>query len=148
MSDLNTVQIKGNNMSSNKSRVFGWLLTGLVGLFMIGASGIPKFVDWPGKNEMMGNLGIPLTLIPTIGVIEIAVTVIYLIPRLSFLGAILITGYLGGAVMTHLRVGEPWFFPIIIGVLAWIGLALRQPVISRLAMGTPKQSGQSQVKSS
>ncbi len=146
MSDLNTDQIKGNNMSSNKSRVFGWVLTGLVGLFMIGASGIPKFVDWPGKNEMMGNLGIPLTLLPTIGVIEIAVTVIYLIPRLSFLGAILLTGYLGGAMMTHLRIGEPWFFPIIIGVVAWIGLALRQLVILRLAMGTIQQAGKSQAE--
>ena len=133
-------------MSSNNSRIVGWILTGTVGMFMIGASGIPKFFDWPGKNEMMGNLGIPLTLLPTIGVIEIAVTVVYLIPRLSFLGAILLTGYLGGAMMTHLRVGEPWFFPIIIGVVAWIGLALRQLVILRLAMGTTQQAGKSQAE--
>lgn len=133
-------------MSSNKSRIVGWILTGIVGMFMIGASGIPKFFDWPGKNEMMGNLGIPLTLLPTIGVIEIAVTVVYLIPRLSFLGAILITGYLGGAVMTHLRIGEPWFFPMIVGVVAWVGLTLRQPIILRLAMGTTQQAGKSQAE--
>lgn len=133
-------------MSSHKSRIVGWILTGLVGLFMIGASGIPKFIDWPGKNEMMGHMGIPLTLLPTIGVIEMAVTVIYLIPRLSFLGAILITGYLGGAVMTHLRIGELWFFPIIVGVVTWVGLALRQPVILRLAMGTTQQAGKNQAQ--
>lgn len=116
-------------------RIIGRVLTGLVGLFMIGASGLPKFFDWPGKNEMMAKLELPLSLIPTIGVIEIAVTVIYLIPRTAFLGAILITAYLGGAILTHLRVGDHWFFPIIIGVLAWLGLALRQPLIFRLAFG-------------
>lgn len=122
-------------MTSKTSRIIGWILTGLVGLFMIGGSGIPKFIDWPGKAEMMDHLGISLALLPTLGVLEIAVTVLYLIPRTSFLGAILLTGYLGGAVMTHLRIGDPWFFPLIIGVVAWIGLALRQPVVVRLALG-------------
>src|SRR5262245_53206134 len=116
-------------MSPKAQRITGWILTGLVGLFVIGVSGVPKFFDFPGKNEMMDKMGIPLSLLPAIGVVEIAVTVIYLIPRTSFLGAILLTGYLGGAVFTHLRIGEPWFFPIIVGVLAWLGLALRQPII-------------------
>lgn len=120
-------------MPSKAQRITGWALTGLVGLFMIGASGVPKFFDFPGKNEMMDKLGIPLPLLPTLAVLEIAVTVIYLIPRTAFLGAILMTGYLGGAVFTHLRVGDPWYFPIIIGVLAWLGLALRQPTILALA---------------
>jgi hypothetical protein len=119
-------------MSSKALLITGWVLTGLVGLFMIGASGIPKFFDFPGKNEMMEHLGIPLSLVPTLAVLEIAVTVIYLIPRTSFLGAILMTGYLGGAVFTHLRVGDPWYFPIIIGVVAWLGLALRQLAIFSL----------------
>lgn len=119
-------------MSSKALLITGWVLTGLVGLFMICVSGIPKFFDFPGKNEMMEHLGIPLSLVPTLAVLEIAVTVIYLLPRTSFLGAILMTGYLGGAVFTHLRVGDPWYFPIIIGVLAWLGLALRQPTIFSL----------------
>lgn len=131
-------------MSTKTQRITGWVLTGLVGLFLIGASGIPKFFDWPGKNEMMQHLEIPLSLLPTIGVLEIAVAVIYLIPRTSFLGAILITGYLGGAVLTHMRVGDPWFFPIIVGVLAWVGLALRQPVIAKLALGTRDTASQQQ----
>ena len=120
-------------MSPKAQRIMGWVLTGLVGLFMIGVSGIPKFFDFPGKNEMMETMGIPLTLLPAIAVIEIAVSVIYLIPRTSFLGAILLTGYLGGAVFTHLRIGEPWYFPITVGVLAWCGLALRQPLVFTLA---------------
>ena len=60
---------------------------------------------------------------------------VYLIPQCSFLGAILITGYLGGAVVTDLRVGESFIAPIIIGVLVWVGLALRRPEIWRLALG-------------
>jgi hypothetical protein len=120
-------------MSSKAQRITGWVLTALVGLFLIGASGVPKFLDFPGKNEMMDKMGIPLSLLPAIGVLEIAVTVIYLIPRTAFLGAILLTGYLGGAIFTHLRIGEPWYFPVIIGVLAWLGLALRQPLIFALA---------------
>jgi uncharacterized membrane protein YphA (DoxX/SURF4 family) len=119
-------------MSPKAKRITGWVLTALVGLFMIGASGAPKFFDFPGKNEMMDKLGIPLSLLPTIAVLEITVTILYLIPRTSFLGAILLTGYLGGATFTHLRVGEPWFFPVVIGVLAWLGLALRQPTIFSL----------------
>jgi hypothetical protein len=71
----------------------------------------------------------------TIGVIEISVAVLYLIPRTAFLGAILTTGYLGGAVWTHLRVGDTWFFPIVVAVLMWLGLALRRPVIFRLLFG-------------
>jgi len=119
-------------MSPKAQRITGWILTGLVGLFMIGASGVPKFFDFPGKDEMMDKMGIPLSLLPAIAVLEIAVTVVYLIPRTSFLGAILLTGYLGGAVLTHLRIGEPWYFPIIVGALAWLGLALRQPMIFHL----------------
>ena len=123
-------------MSLKAQRITGWILTALVGIFMLGLSGIPKFIDWPGKDEMMSKMGLPLTLLPTIGVIEIAVAILYLIPRTSFLGAILMTGYLGGAVFTHMRVGDPWFFPIIIGVIAWLGLALRQPAIFRLLLGS------------
>lgn len=124
-------------MPSKARRITGRVLTGLVGLFLIGASGIPKFIDWPGKKEMFDHLGISAPLSPTLGVIEIAVTILFLIPRTSFVGAILVTGYLGGAVWTHLRVGDPWFFPIIIGVVVWVALGLRYPAIFTLASGKP-----------
>ena len=125
-------------MPTKTQRIIGWTLTVLVGLFLIGASGIPKFLDIskiPDMSDMMAKLQIPLNLLKTLGVIEISVAVLYLIPRTAFLGAILTTGYLGGAVWTHLRVGEPWFFPIIVAVLMWLGLALRRPVIFRLLLG-------------
>jgi hypothetical protein len=124
-----------HNMSTKTQRIIGWVLTGLVGLFLIVASGVPKFIDFPGKQEMFGRLGISADLSPVLGVIEIAVAILFLIPRTSFIGAILVTGYLGGAVWTHLRVGDPWFFPIIIGVLTWVALGLRQTAIFTLALG-------------
>ena len=125
-------------MPTKTQRIIGWTLTVLVGLFLIGASGVPKFLDVskiPDMANMLAKLQIPLNLLKTLGVIEISVAVLYLIPRTAFLGAILTTAYLGGAVWTHLRVGEPWFFPIIVAVLMWLGLALRRPVIFRLLLG-------------
>jgi hypothetical protein len=125
-------------MPTKTKRIIGWVLTVLVGLFLIGASGVPKFLDIskiPDMADMMTKLQIPLKLLKILGVIEISVAALYLIPRTAFLGAILTTGYLGGAVWTHLRVGEPWFFPIIVAVLMWVGLALRRPVIFRLLLG-------------
>ncbi|MBA3935971.1 MAG: DoxX family protein [Planctomycetes bacterium] len=122
-------------MTAKTQRMAGWILTGLVGLFLIAGSGIPKFLDWPGKTAMMTHLGLPLELVPAIGALEIAVTLLYLIPRTAFLGAILLTGYLGGALFTHLRIGDPWFFPLIVGVLAWAGLALRRPLVFQLVLG-------------
>jgi hypothetical protein len=127
-------------MPTKAQQITGWVLTGLVGIFLIVASGIPKFIDFPGKTEMFNKLGITAELSPILGVIEIAVTILFLIPRTSFVGAILVTGYLGGAVWAHLRIGDPWFFPIIIGVIMWIALGLRRPTIFALALGKGNQS--------
>ncbi len=128
-------------MSPKAQRITGWVLTVLVGLFMIGLSAVGKFTDFPDKEVMFKKIGIPMELSQTLGVIEVAATLLFLIPRTSFLGAILVTGYLGGAVWTHLRVGDPWYFPIIIGVVMWVALGLRKPAIFSLALGnSPSQS--------
>ena len=125
-------------MPTKTKRIIGWTLTVLVGLFLIGVSGVTKFLDIskiPDMANMMAKLQIPLNLLTTLGIIEVSVAVLYLIPRTAFLGAILTTAHLGGALWTHLRVGDTWYFPIIIGVLMWVGLALRRPVIFRLLLG-------------
>ena len=124
-------------MPTRTQRISGWVLTGLFGLFMIVGSGYGKFFDFPDKAEMMSKLQIPTSLLPTLGVIEITFAVLFLIPRTAFLGAILTTAYLGGALWTHLRVDDVWFPPIIIGVIMWVALGLRQPAIFRLALGRP-----------
>lgn len=128
-------------MPSKAKNICGWVMSGLLGLFMIVGSGSGKFFDFPGKAEMMEKLQIPTPLLPTIGVIEITAVVLFLIPRTSFLGAILTTSYLGGALWTHLRVGDTWFFPVILGVLMWVALGLRQPAIFKLAMGRSSDAG-------
>ncbi|MFO0942289.1 MAG: DoxX family protein [Pirellulales bacterium] len=122
-------------MSSRAKSITGWVLTVLLGLFLIVASGVPKFLDWEGKAEMFDKLGIRPETSSVLGVIEIAVTLLFLIPKTSFVGAILVTGYLGGAVWAHLRIGEPWFFPVIIGVILWTALGLRYPTVFQLALG-------------
>lgn len=129
---------------SKTKSIIGWILTSLVGLFLLGVSGLPKFsfVDWPGKQEMMEpmmeHLGISMNLLPTLGVIEVAIAILCLLPRTAFLGTILATGLLGGAVFTHLRVGDSLFetlFSVILGVMLWTGLALRDPILFSLACG-------------
>jgi hypothetical protein len=86
---------------------------------------------------MMTKLKIPTSLLPTLGILEITVAFLFLIPRTALLGAILTTGYLGSALWTYLRVGDIWFFPIIIGVVMRPALGLRRPAIFKLALGQP-----------
>ena len=113
----------------------GWILTGLIALFLIGASGVPKFIDFPGKTEMFDKLGITLELSRYLGIVEIAIAILFVIPRTGFLGAILLTGYLGGATWAHLRISDPFWFPIVLGVAIWIALGLRQVEIFALVFG-------------
>jgi uncharacterized membrane protein YphA (DoxX/SURF4 family) len=123
-------------MSEKIQRIVGWVLSGLLAAFLIFGSAIVKFTDFPGKEEMFTKLGLGNDTAKAIGVLEIIVTVLFLIPRTAFLGAILLTGYLGGAIFAHVRIGEPnYIMPIVMGVLVWVALALRQPVIWKLAIG-------------
>ena len=127
-------------MPSKAQRITGWVVSVLVSLFLMGPSAVGKFVEWEGKAEMFEKMGVTSELVFKIGVLEIALALLFLIPRTSFLAAILLTGYLGGAVMTHLRIGEPLYFPIILGVVMWIGLGLRRPEIFALAVGKPPRT--------
>lgn len=120
---------------SNKSRLIGWILSGIIAAFLIGPSAIGKFVEWDGKAKMFEQLGYSSKLIIKIGVLEIILAILFLIPRTGFIAAILLTGYLGGATATHVRVGDPFFMPIIIGIVMWIALGLRRPEVFALAKG-------------
>ena len=114
--------------SSTKGVWVGRVLSGLVVLFLI-PDGIIKFVKPAPVVEAFAHLGLPLTLANGLGILLLICTAIYVFPRTSVLGAILLTGYLGGAVATHLRVGDPLFshilFPTYLGVTLWLGLYLR-----------------------
>ena len=83
------------------------------------------------------QLGLPLNIAPMIGILLLICTLIYVIPRTSVLGAILLTGYLGGAIAIHLRAGSgafPIVFAATFGVLVWISLVLREPRLFRLIL--------------
>jgi DoxX-like family len=85
--------------------------------------------------EAFVRLGFPLSLSVELGIIELVCLAAYMIPRTSILGAILLTGYLGGAVAAHLRVRDPLFdtvFPILIAVLVWGGVYLLDPRVRAL----------------
>jgi hypothetical protein len=112
----------------------GRIVSGLVAVFLLLDGGMklakPAFVV-----EATVRLGYPESTIVPIGVVLIVCTVLYLIPRTAVLGAILLTAYLGGAVATQVRAGEPVFsivFAIVFGVLVWLGLYLRNPTLRLL----------------
>ncbi len=123
-------------MDKAKSKLAGWVLSMLLAAFLIGASASGKFREWEGKAEMFQKMGFTEELMTKIGVLEVVITLMFLIPRTAFIAAILLTGYLGGATVTHLRVHEPIFMPIIIGIVVWVALGLRNPAIWSLAMGS------------
>ena len=118
-------------METIRGRSFwiGWVLSGLVIAFLL-MDATMKLLALPVVLETSGPLGFPgASMARGLGIVLLICTVLYLVPRTAVLGAILITGYLGGAVATHVRVGSPLFshilFGVYVGVLMWLGLYLR-----------------------
>ena len=115
----------------------GTIMTGIAILFLL-VDSIGKLIPLAPVVEGSLQLGYPESTIRVIGIILLICVTAYAVPRTSVLGAILLTGYLGGAVATHLRVGSPplthTLFPIYVGVLIWGGLMLRE---DRLKMLVP-----------
>ena len=112
----------------------GRIISGLPALFLL-VDGAMKLVKPAPVVEATVRLGYPESTIVPIGVVLVICTILYLIPKTSVLGAILLTAYLGGAVATHVRAGEPLFsivFAIVFGVLLWLGLYLRNPTLRLL----------------
>ena len=113
----------------------GRIFSTLAVLFLLMDAGV-KFTKIPAVVETFAQLGYPLQLAPTLGVIIILCVISYLIPQTSILGAVLLTGYLGGAISTHLRVGNPLFshvlFPVYLALFIWGGLYLREPRLRAL----------------
>ena len=114
----------------------GRVMTGLVTVFMLGASIAPKFLGMPIADETMQQLGWPPGYVLTIGVIEFVCLALYLYPRTNVLGAVLFTALLGGAMATHIRAGSPLFshtlFGVYLGLFMWGGLWLRDPAVRQL----------------
>jgi hypothetical protein len=114
----------------------GRALTALFALFMLGASIAPKLLGMPVAAETIEALGWSRDHVLMIGLLELAFTVLYLVPRTAVLGAVLMTALLGGAMATHIRVGSPLFshvlFSIYLALFMWGGLWLRSPALRSL----------------
>src|SRR4051812_6635776 len=110
---------------SKKALWTGRVLSALPILLLL-FSGVMKLAKPPAVVEGFAHFGLPEKLILTIGLLEIVCTLIYAIPRTSVLGAILLTGYLGGATATNVRVGDPsGIITVLLGIMIWGGLYLR-----------------------
>ena len=115
---------------SKSARVLGRILSGLVIVFLL-LDGAIKLVPWPVVTETMDKMGYGSSenFARSLGIITIVCTVLYSIPPTSILGAILLTGYLGGAMASHVRIGSPLFthtlFGLYLGLMVWGGLWLR-----------------------
>jgi hypothetical protein len=107
----------------------GWTMTALVALFLLGASVAPKLTGASVAVDSLVTLGWPPRYLLLIGFVELACVVFYVVPRTSLLGAVLMTGLLGGAMASHLRADSPLFshtlFSIYLGLFVWTALFLR-----------------------
>jgi len=123
-------------VSSNKRRWAGVAMSALAVIFLLFDS-VAKIVKIPPVIETMRELGYPDGTARPIGVVLLACTVLYLVPRTAVLGAVLLTAFLGGAIATHVRVQDPLFshtlFPVYFAVFVWGGLYLRDPRVRALA---------------
>ncbi|MGE3805969.1 MAG: DoxX family protein [Gemmataceae bacterium] len=111
---------------SKKALWTGWILSILpAGLLLF--SGVMKFIQPEGMDKELARMGWDIEQMAMLGSVELACTVLYLFPQTAVLGAILLTGYMGGAIATHVRIGDPIFMHIGIGVAIWLGVYLREP---------------------
>ncbi len=127
------------NTSSKKMKITGWVLS-ILAILLLLADGFAKLVKPEPVVQATLQLGYPESTITTIGILVIICAIIYAIPRSAFLGAILLTGFLGGAIATHFRINNPLFshtlFPVYILLFIWLGLYLRSASLRKLLLNS------------
>ncbi len=109
---------------SRAARITGWVLC-ILPMPLLLFSAAMKFMKPPDVVKGFEHLGWPVHLALPLGVVELLCVVLFLVPRTAVLGAILLTGYMGGAIAAHVRIGEPFFIQAGIGIVAWLGLFMR-----------------------
>jgi hypothetical protein len=116
------------------SRALVW--TGRVVSFLAALPFVPsaamKLIRHPEVIRGMAHLQLPESMAVPLGILELSCVLVYAVPQAAVLGAILLTGYIGGAMLTHLRIGEPIFAHVVLGLLVWLGLFLREPRLRAL----------------
>ena len=123
---------------STAARWTGWILTGLVVVFFT-IDGTLKLLEHEEAMRATQQIGFPAQVVSGLGLTTLAIVALYLYPRTAVLGAILMTGLLGGAVAAHLRIGSPLFthvlFGVYVGVVAWLALFLRNLRLRDVLLG-------------
>ena len=124
-------------MAAGRGTVWAGRVVSAIPALILATAGVFKIAGGvTHADELARNwthFGYPVTQLIPIGLVELGCAVVYAVPRTSALGAILVTGYLGGAIATHVRLGEPvWIAPLFLAVLAWLGLFLRDPRLRAL----------------
>jgi DoxX-like family len=128
--------MEGTMEAHSKKTVWtGRILGGLVAAFLVFDAALKLALVGP-VIEATQRLGYPVETARPLGVVLLLSTLLSLLPRTQIVGALLVTAYLGGATATHVRVGDPFWFPIVMGVLLWTALALRTPPL-RALLSTP-----------
>lgn len=121
--------------ASKRDYVIGWIMTGIITLFLL-VDGAIKLIPLDVVISTSVELGIPTSLARTLGILTLVCTILYAVPRTSVLGAILLTGYIGGAIYVHVRAGSPLFshtlFGVYLSLLIWGGLWFRDPRVRAL----------------
>jgi hypothetical protein len=116
-------------------RIAAYVLTTIVALFLTFDT-VLKVLQLGPAVKATTDLGYPTATVLPIGIVELVCLALYLVPQTSVLGAILLTGYLGGAIATHVRAGSPMFshtlFPLYVALMLWGGLYLREPRLAEL----------------
>jgi len=109
----------------------GWVISVLASL-LFAFSAVLKLKGGPELAQGMAHLGLPDSMVIPLAILEISCVVIYLIPVTSVLGAILLAGYIGGAICTHWRSGDPFYIQILLGLCVWVGIYLREDRLKAL----------------
>ena len=121
-------------MQNKKLFWVGVGITVLVGIFF-GFNVLVKLFPetfYPQIVEQMANIGLPASILTPIAILEALCVITYVIPATSVLGAVLFTGYLGGAILTHFRVGQPVYLQVTLALIIWLGVYLREPRLHAL----------------
>jgi DoxX-like family len=129
--------MKTTHTSSRKMKITGWVLS-ILAILLLLVDGFAKLLKPEPVVQATLQLGYPESTITTIGILVIICAIIYAIPRSAFLGAILLTGFLGGAIATHFRINNPLFshtlFPVYVLLFIWLGLYLRSASLRKLLL--------------
>ena len=123
---------ENNSPAVSKGAFWGGWVMGVVPCLLLLMSAAFKFIQGPEFEAGVRQMGWEPKTMFALGFVELAVVVLYLIPKTSVLGAILLAAYMGGAIATHVRVGDMFIIQILVAVLAWGGLYLRDPRVRAL----------------